>query len=300
MKFEGIYTPVLTPFNAAGEIDYDAWAKVLDFQIDNGVHGVIVGGSTGEFYTMSKEERLAQFEFANQHIAGRIPWIAGVNDMVATEAYSYAAAAKAAGASAMLVAAPPYSLPSEEELAAHCIRIDEAADLPIILYNYPGRTGVEMGETFLDLVADRPNFVAIKESSGDVNRIHTLALKYPQMQLSAGAEDQVVEFFVWGARSWVCASANMFPKECVTFYETCVLERNFEKGARFAAAFAPLMDALEQSGKFIQCVKYAAEVQGVQAGEARLPMLPMGETAKTEFKTVVEKTAVDLAEIMAD
>lgn len=299
MKFEGIYTPVLTPFNAAGKIDYDAWAKVLDFQIDNGVHGVIVGGSTGEFYTMSKEERLAQFEFANQHIAGRIPWIAGVNDMVATEAYSYAKAAKATGASAMLVAAPPYSLPSEEELAAHCIRIDEAADLPIILYNYPGRTGVEMGEMFLDLVADRPNFAAIKESSGDVNRIHTLALKYPQMQLSAGAEDQVVEFFVWGARSWVCASANMFPKECVAFYETCVLEKNFEKGARFAAAFAPLMDALEQSGKFIQCVKYAAEVQGVQAGEARLPMLPMDEAAKAEFKAVVEKTATDLADIMA-
>lgn len=300
MKFEGIYTPVLTPFTDDNQIDYDAWAKVLDFQLDNGVHGIIVGGSTGEFYTMSKAERLAQFKFANEHIAGRVPWIAGVNDMVATEVYDYAQAAKALGASAMLVAAPPYSLPSEEELAAHCIRIDETADLPIILYNYPGRTGVEMGETFLDLVADRPNFAAIKESSGDVNRIHTLSLQYPQMQLSAGAEDQVLEFFVWGARSWVCASANMFPKECVAFYETCVLEKNFEKGAKFAAAFAPLMDALEQSGKFIQCVKYAAEVQGVQAGDARLPMLPMDDAAKAEFKKVVEKTAADLAEIMAN
>lgn len=300
MKFEGIYTPVLTPFSADNQIDYAAWAKILDFQIENGVHGIIVGGSTGEFYTMTKEERLAQFAFANEHIAGRVPWIAGVNDMVVTEVYNYAREAKAAGASAMLVAAPPYSLPSEEELAAHCIRIDEAADLPIILYNYPGRTGVEMGAAFLDLVADRPNFAAIKESSGDVNRIHTLSLQYPQMQLSAGAEDQVLEFFVWGARSWVCASANMFPKECVAFYETCVLEKDFVKGAKFAAAFAPLMDALEQSGKFVQCVKYAAEVQGVDAGEARLPMLPLDEAVQAEFKAVVEQTALDLAVIMAE
>ncbi|MEH6446810.1 MAG: dihydrodipicolinate synthase family protein [Oceanospirillaceae bacterium] len=299
MKFQGIYTPIITSFSADGSIDYNGWKAVIDNQINNGVHGLIVGGSTGEFYTMSKTERLEQFAFANEYIAGRVPWIAGVNDMVATQAYAYAAAAKAAGASAMLVAAPPYSLPDESELAAHVIRIDEAADLAIILYNYPGRTGVEMGTSFMDQVADRKNIVAIKESSGDVNRIHQLTIDYPQVQLSAGAEDQVLEFFAWGAQSWVCACANIFPKACVSFYEACVIEKDFEKGQKFMATLMPVMELLEQSGKFIQCVKYGAKLQGIDGGPVRLPMMEMEADMAANVKAVIEKAASELEKLMA-
>ena len=299
MKFQGIYTPIITAFSADGSIDYNAWKVVIDNQIDNGVHGLIVGGSTGEFYTMSKEERLAQFAFANDYIGGRVPWIAGVNDMLATEAYAYAAAAKAAGADAMLVAAPPYSLPDESELAAHVIRIDEAADLPIILYNYPGRTGVEMGTSFMDAVADRKNIVAIKESSGDVNRIHQLTLDYPQVQLSAGAEDQVLEFFSWGAQSWVCACANIFPKACVAFYQACVVDKDFVKGQQFMAILMPVMELLEQSGKFVQCVKFGAKLQGIDGGPVRLPMMAMSDEMSAQVQSVIETAAVKLDKLMS-
>ncbi|MCJ8339377.1 MAG: dihydrodipicolinate synthase family protein [Pseudomonadales bacterium] len=299
MKFQGIYTPIITAFSADGNIDYNAWKVVIDNQIDNGVHGLIVGGSTGEFYTMSKEERLAQFAFANDYIGGRAPWIAGVNDMLATEAYAYAAAAKAAGADAMLVAAPPYSLPDESELAAHVIRIDEAADLPIILYNYPGRTGVEMGTSFMDAVADRKNIVAIKESSGDVNRIHQLTLDYPQVQLSAGAEDQVLEFFSWGAQSWVCACANIFPKACVAFYQACVVDKDFVKGQQFMAILMPVMELLEQSGKFVQCVKLGAKLQGIDGGPVRLPMMAMSDEMSAQVQSVIETAAVKLDKLMS-
>lgn len=299
MKFQGIYTPIITAFNSDGSIDYDGCKAVIDNQINNGVHGLIVGGSTGEFYTMTKAERLEQFAFANDYIAGRVPWIAGVNDMVATEVYAYAAAAKEAGADAMLVAAPPYSLPDESELAAHIIRIDEAADLPIILYNYPGRTGVEMGTSFMDQVADRKNIVAIKESSGDVNRIHQLTIDYPQVQLSAGAEDQVLEFFAWGAQSWVCACANIFPKACVAFYEACVLEKDFVKGQKFMATLMPVMELLEQSGKFIQCVKLGAKLQGVDGGPVRLPMLAMDAEMTAQVSAAIDKASGELEAIMA-
>ena len=299
MKLQGIYTPIITSFNSDGSIDYNAWKRVIDNQIDNGVHGLIVGGSTGEFYTMSKAERLEQFKFANEYIDARVPWIAGVNDMVATQAYAYASAAKAAGANAMLVAAPPYSLPDEAELAAHVIRIDEAADLPIILYNYPGRTGVEMGTSFMDQVADRKNIVAIKESSGDVNRIHQLTLDYPQVQLSAGAEDQVLEFFAWGAQSWVCACANIFPKACVAFYQACVVDKDFVKGQQFMATLMPVMELLEQSGKFIQCVKLGAKLQGVDGGPVRLPMMELDPIMASEVTAVIETAALKLEQIMA-
>jgi len=299
MKFQGIYTPIITSFNSDGSINYEGWKDVIDNQIDNGVHGLIVGGSTGEFYTMSKTERLEQFAFANDYIAGRVPWIAGVNDMLATEAYAYAASAKEAGANAMLVAAPPYSLPDESELAAHVIRIDEAADLPIILYNYPGRTGVEMGTSFMDQVADRKNIVAIKESSGDVNRIHQITLDYPQVQLSAGAEDQVLEFFSWGAQSWVCACANIFPKACVAFYDACVLEKDFVKGQQFMATLMPVMELLEQSGKFVQCVKLGAKVQGLDGGPVRLPMMELDAEMAAQVTAVIETAAAKLEKIMS-
>ena len=297
MKLQGIYTPVLTSFDQNGNVDYNAWKEVLDKQINAGVHGLIIGGSTGEFYAMSKEERLAQFDFANEYIAGRVEWIAGINDVIATEVYQYAKAAKQAGASGMLVAAPPYSLPSQAELAEHIIRIDEAADLAIILYNYPGRTGVEMGTEFLDLVADRKNVVAIKESSGDVNRIHELTLNYPQIQLSAGAEDQVLEFFAWGAQSWVCACANIFPKACVEFYEACVVNKDFVKGQKYMATLYPVMEYLEQSGKFVQCVKLGAQLQGLTTGPVRLPMLDMSEEMKVEVTAVIKKAAAELEKL---
>ncbi len=299
MKFQGIYTPIITSFNVDGSIDYPTWKQVIDHQINSGVHGLIVGGSTGEFYTLSKAERLEQFTFANDYIAGRLPWIAGVNDMLATEVYAYARAAKEAGADALLVAAPPYSLPDESELAAHVIRIDEAADLPIILYNYPGRTGVEMGTSFMDQVADRPNIAAIKESSGDLSRIHQLALDYPQVQLSAGAEDQVLEFFSWGAQSWVCACANIFPKACVAFYEACVLEKDFVKGQHFMATLMPLMSLLEQSGKFVQCVKRGSALQGVDGGPVRLPMMELEPKMAADLQSAIETAAIKLDQLMA-
>jgi len=268
MRFQGIYTPIITPFNDDASIDWDSYARVIEFQIESGVAGIIVGGSTGEFYAMSKQERIQQFAFAAQKIDGRVEFMAGVNDMRVDDCLEIAQAARAAGAQSLLVAAPPYSLPSEAEL-------------------YAGRTGVEMGEEFLDLVADNINVAGIKESSGDVNRIHLLVNHYPQIELVAGAEDQVLEFFVWGAKSWVCASGNIFPAECVRFLDLVTNEGDFERGKRIMAAFSPLMHALEQGGKFIQSIKYASQLQGICAGIVRPPMMPMNAELEHELEQIV-------------
>ena len=211
MRFEGIYTPIITPFANNGEIDWDVYAKVIDWQIENGVAGVIVGGSTGEFYALSKEERIQQFKFAAERINNRVEFMAGVNDIRVDECLDISRAAVDAGAKSLLVAAPPYSLPSEEELAHHVIAIAKATELPIMLYNYPGRTGVEMGKDFLSIVAKNPLVAAIKESSGDYSRLPLLSNNYPSIELAVGGEEQVLEFAAWGAKSWVCATANFFP-----------------------------------------------------------------------------------------
>jgi len=298
MRFEGIYVPIITPFDDGLAIDFDAFGEVIDWQIESGTHGIIVGGSTGEFFSLSFDERVAQFRYAAERIAGRVPLIAGVNDLLVDRCFEVTAAAKEAGADALLVAAPPYSLPSQKELVAHCLKIDRIADLPIILYNYPGRTGVCMEEEFLQRIAQSRNFCAIKESSGDIDRIHLLAREYPQLQLSAGAEDQVLEFFAWGARSWVSVVANFFPKEAVSFYETCVLNGDFEKGRRIMSAFLPLMYCLEKGGKFLQSVKYACEIVGRPGGPVRPPMQAMKKELRREVLQIVQTAQTTLHAIL--
>ena len=300
MRFEGIYVPIITPFGDDLAIDYDAFGEVIDWQIENGTHGVIVGGSTGEFFSLTYEERVRQFEFAVERSDGRTPIIAGVNDLLADRCYQLTAAARDAGVDALLVAAPPYALPSQKELVTHVLKIDRVANLPIILYNYPGRTGVCMEGTFLERVAQSRNFCAIKESSGDVDRIHMLARDYPQLQLSAGAEDQVLEFFAWGARSWVSVVANFFPVEAVRFYETCVLDGDFVKGRKIMCALLPLMNCLEKGGKFLQSVKYACELMDRPAGPVRPPMQPMKKELRREVLQIVQTARKTLGAILND
>ena len=298
MRFEGIYTPIITPFASNGEVDWDVYAEVIDWQIENGVAGVIVGGSTGEFYALSKEERIQQFKFAAERINNRVEFMAGVNDIRVDECLDISMAAVDAGAKSLLVAAPPYSLPSEEELAHHVITIAKATELPIMLYNYPGRTGVEMGEDFLSIVAKNPLVAAIKESSGDYSRLPLLSNNYPSIELAVGGEEQVLEFAAWGAKSWVCATANFFPSECVQLMDILGKQSDFEKGRALMSAFMPLMQALEQGGKFLQCVKLGCEQQGRPGGKVRLPLLPIEEALNKDMISVIDNTRASLHSIL--
>ena len=298
MRFKGIYTPIITPFSSNGEIDWDLYAEVIDWQIENGVAGVIVGGSTGEFYALSKEERIQQFKFAAERINNRVEFMAGVNDIRVDECLDISRAAVDAGAKSLLVAAPPYSLPSEEELAHHVISIAKATELPIMLYNYPGRTGVEMGEDFLSIVAKNPLVAAIKESSGDYSRLPLLSNDYPSIELAVGGEEQVLEFAAWGAKSWVCATANFFPSECVQLMDILGKQSDFEKGRALMSAFMPLMKALEQGGKFLQCVKLGCEQQGRPSGKVRPPLLTIDDSLRKEMIGVIDKTRSSLHSIL--
>jgi len=290
MRFEGIYTPIITPFKEDGSVDWDSYAEVIEWQIENDVTGIIVGGSTGEFYAMSKQERIQQFKFAAEQIGDRVAFMAGVNDIRVDECLAISTAARDAGAQSLLVAAPPYSLPSEAELANHVLKIADTASLPIMLYNYPGRTGVEMGKEFLAIVTKNPLIAGIKESSGDYSRLPYLTRNFPSVELAIGGEEQVLEFAAWGAKAWVCASANIFPSECVRFLDVVAKQSDFERGRRLMDAFMPLMGILEQGGKFLQCVKYGCEQQGRPSGAVRPPLLPMDESLKQEMAGIVANT----------
>lgn len=298
-KLEGIYTPLVTPHNDDGSFNLPALADNIDYLVDAGVHGVISGGSTGENYTQTTEERIALAQFTHEHLSGRLPLIVGTGTMRTEDSIEMASAARDMGADAILLATPPYSVPTERENALNALAIDRAANLPIILYNYPGRMGVSMGEEFLDRVGRSRNFCAIKESSGDINRVHLLARDYPHIQMSCGMDDQALEFFAWGARSWICAGSNFLPHEHVALWEACAINGDFTKGRRIMSAMMPLMRVLEQGGKFIQNVKHGVEISGQTTGGLRPPLKGLNKNEKRELAQVISVLKTTINEIQA-
>ncbi|MBK5017146.1 MULTISPECIES: dihydrodipicolinate synthase family protein [Pantoea] len=287
LTFEGIYTPAITPYAADGSIDFAAFADVLESLIEARVHGIIIGGSTGEYYAQSAEERLALVEHASKVIGQRLPLIVGTGAIRTEDAVTFASHARDHKADAILVTSPPYALPTELENAHHALTIDNAAQLPIMLYNYPGRMGISMGETYFREVSRSANVVAIKESSGDFNNLHLLACQFPKIALSCGWDDQALEFFAWGARSWVCAGSNFIPREHVALYEACVVEKDFDKGRKIMAAMMPLMNFLD-GGKFVQSIKHGSELAGLKAGPVRAPLQALEEEEKAQLQVVIE------------
>lgn len=300
MKFEGIYTPVVTPHRDDGSIDRDAFAAQIEHLIGAGVHGLINGGSTGEYYAQSMDERIEMASLAKEIIGSRVPLMVGTVALRLPDSIAMAEHAAKIGADCILVGSPPYSVPTERENALNALAIDRAADLPIMLYNYPGRMGIDMGEEFLDRVGRSRNFCAIKESSGDINRVHLLARDYPHIQMSCGMDDQALEFFAWGARSWVCAGSNFLPAEHIALYNACAVEGNFDKGRRIMSAMMPLMRVLEQGGKFIQCVKHGVEMNGLHAGPPRPPLKGLNKDDKRQLEQVVRVLKRTVAEIVAE
>jgi 4-hydroxy-tetrahydrodipicolinate synthase len=287
MKFEGIYTPLVAPFYDDYTLNKDAMERTVNMLIEAGVHGIIVAGTTGEYYAMSKKERVFLMGLAKEMINGRLPMIIGTGAMRTEDSIEYAKAAKDHGADAILVATPPYAYPTGREIALHALAIDRAANLPVMLYNYPGRMSVNMDENTLDRLGRSANFCAIKESSGDPNRLHMLARDYPHIALSCGMDDQALEFFAWGARSWVCAGSNFAPEAHIALYQACAIEGDFSKGRAIMSAMLPLMRVLEQGGKFVQCIKYGLTLRGIDAGPPRRPLHPLNKDDKRILEEVV-------------
>ena len=297
MQFEGIYTPVVTPYHDDYSINNRELQAVINLLVETGVHGLIVAGTTGEYYAQSMQERIELIGTFREMIGGRVPLIVGTGAMRTEDSVVYATAAKEQGADAVLVATPPYAYPNDREIALHCLAVDRAANLPVMLYNYPGRMSVNMGPECLDRLGRSPNFCAIKESSGDPDRLHMLARDYPHIGLSCGMDDQALEFFAWGARSWVCAGSNFAPEAHIALYRACAVEGDFTKGRAIMSAMMPLMRVLEQGGTFIQCIKHGLSLRGIDAGPPRKPLQPLNKDEKRALEEVIRTMNTAIAAI---
>lgn len=291
MEFEGIHTPIVTPFDKSGAIDFDSLGHLIDFQLDGGVVGLIPAGSTGEFYALSADERLALLAFVAERAKGRCVLTAGANATTTLEVIRYAKAAIEYGYDAIMLAPPYYSLPAQDELLAHFRSVLEAAEIPIVLYNFPGRAGVEIGYHVLDGLADEPKVVAIKESSGDINRLYGLRGRYEgRIQLICGGDDQAFDYVAWGIKAWICGAANVAPEQHVSVWQSG-MRGDLEASRNAMERIMPLVQSME-GGKYIQKAKYGLELAGISVGQPRRPLMPLSQDEKAEFKAIFDATVM--------
>jgi 4-hydroxy-tetrahydrodipicolinate synthase len=288
MSFEGVHTPLVTPFTADNEIDHEILGTHAA-NLAGRVAGLGVGGTTGEYYALSFDERVKTFDTVAKAVGGKTYLTAGINATTTEEVLRLGREAKRAGLNALLVAAPYYAQPTQDELLSHLLKVDDALDMPIMLYNFPARTGTAIGDGVLAQVLERPNFAAMKESTGDIAHLHYLATELPEkFVLSCGMDDQALEFFVWGARSWVAGASNFLPEAHTALFDACVKRGDFNTGRQLMTQLLPVLELLERSGKFIQYVRYGCELAGTRVGNARAPLGTLSEEERIAFAKLVQ------------
>ena len=290
MKFNGIYTALITPFNKDFSINEKAYEILINKIITEGVHGIVLAGSTGENYSQTIEERIHLIDLTAKIINKRVKLIIGTGGVLRIEdSIILGKKAKEVAADAIMISSPPYSVPTSKENALSALAIDKATNLPILLYNYPGRTSVNMDKEYLDIISESKNFCAIKESSGEIDRIDFLMNNYPNIDLCCGMDDQAFDFFKAGCKSWVCAGSNFAAIAHTKLWKTCVIDKDFEKGKRVWEAMKPLMTNLEQGGKFIQSIKFGVDLRDIDAGPPRSPLLPLDKNEQNDLKNIINE-----------
>lgn len=287
LKLSGVLPALVTPFDAAGQIDFAAFATHLDSLRAAGVAGWVPCGSSGEYNLMTDAERDSVLRFVADFATGGETLIAGTNAPHTAGVIANTLRAKDMGYHAVLLAVPFYTKPTQAEIIRHFNAVVEATDMNVVLYSYPGKDGVEIGYEALDALADNPRIIGIKESSGVMQRAIGISTRYAgRIQLVSGSDDIAWDFMQWGADSWICGPANCMAKP------VCAMDAAFRAGdhARAKAimqAIWPAMNVLE-SGKFVQKLKYGCALQGNPVGECRMPFGPLTDDEKAEFAAAMQ------------
>ena len=279
--FKGAGVAIVTPMKDNGELDYEQFGNLIEFQIANGTDAIIVCGTTGEAATQTHEEHLATIKYCVDKVAGRIPVIAGTGSNCTETAIYLSQEAEKLGADGLLVVSPYYNKATQKGLYSHFKMVADSVKLPIILYNVPSRTGCNiLPETIVKLCREVENIVGVKEASGNISQIAQLAaLAKGDVDIYSGNDDQIVPILSLGGKGVISVLSNVAPKQthdiCQAFFDG-----NAKESCRLQLEAFDLCKAL-----FIEVnpipVKKAVELMGLCNGHLRMPMTEM-EPANVE------------------
>ncbi len=280
-SFRGSFPALITPMTEDGSLDEAALRKFVDWQIEQGSDGLVAVGTTGESPTLTEEEHKAVVEIVIEQAKGRVPVIAGTGSNSTAEAIEYTVHAEKAGADAALVVVPYYNKPTQEGLYAHFRAVAEATELPVIIYNVPGRTVADIADTTIArLAADCPNIIGIKDASGDLNRPSNLRrlLNGREFAMLSGEDGTALGFNAHGGQGCISVTANVAPALCAEF-QKATLEGDYARALELQDRLFPLHRAM-----FVETspgpVKYAASLLGLCTSFARLPMVEISDASK--------------------
>lgn len=275
--FEGTFTAIITPFDEKG-IDYESFGKLIDSQINGGINGIVFTGTTGEPATMTEEEKKELRSFALQKVAKRVPVIFGTGSNCTLTAVKNSVKAQEEGADGVLVVTPYYNKCTQEGLYLHYDAIAKECTLPMIIYNVPGRTGVNiLPETAGRIAHNIKSVVGIKEASGNLEQIAKTAqaIKDTQLQLMSGDDKLATEIAKLGGTTLISVASNVLPKEFTQIMAYC-RDKDFDKADAMLAKYSDFIDMLFSEVNPIPA-KYACSLLGLCKNILRLPLTPMSE-----------------------
>jgi 4-hydroxy-tetrahydrodipicolinate synthase len=281
--FKGVHTALITPFKG-GQIDEESFRSFIDFQISEGIHGLVPVGTTGESPTLSHEEHKLAVELCVQQADKRVPIIAGTGSNNTEEAIDLTRHAESAGADAALVVTPYYNKPTQKGLYSHFEAISKSTKLPIIIYNIPGRSIVDMSTETMKSLFKIENIVGVKDATSNIPRVYesktVIGENFNQL---TGDDATTLAFMTYGGHGSISVTSNIAPKLCSQFMQLC-LSKDFAEAAKINDKLMPLHHAL-----FVESspgpVKYAASKLGLCSEEIRLPLTLISD----ETKVLVDK-----------
>lgn len=284
---QGSMVALVTPMNADNSLDWASLHKLVDWHLEQGTHAIVAVGTTGESATLSVEEHLAVVKKVVDQVNGRIPVIAGTGANSTSEAVELTQAAKAAGVDACLLVTPYYNKPTQEGLFLHHQHIAQSVAIPQILYNVPGRTGVDMKTETALRIAAVPNIIGIKEATGDLTRAKALIDQAPaSFAVISGDDATAVELILLGGKGDISVTANVVPRDIATMCELALAGKAVEARAINQRLLA-LHDAMFVESNPIP-VKWAVEHLGLIQSGIRLPLTRLSEQYQAQVKAALQ------------
>jgi 4-hydroxy-tetrahydrodipicolinate synthase len=289
--FKGSLVALITPMRADGSVDEKAYAEFVDWQIKEGTHGVVPVGTTGESPTLSHDEHRRVVQIAIEVAAGRVPVIAGAGSNSTEEAIALTRHAKEAGADAALIVTPYYNKPTQEGMFLHYTAIADAVDLPIIIYNIPPRSVVDMSVETMARLAKHRNIVGVKDATANLTRpLHTRRACGEDFCQLSGEDHTALSYNAAGGHGCISVTANVAPRLCSEM-QTAWAEGRLNHAMAIQNRLVPLHDALF-SETSPGPVKYAASLMGKTSERCRLPLAPLMEPTRARVKTAMTEVGL--------
>ena len=289
-ELKGTFVVMVTPFDENQNVNFKAMEENIEWYIEKGAYGLIPLGSTGEMASLTEKERYKIAEFVVKVTKNRVPICIGTTAETTAKTLEYTQHAEKIGADAVLILPPYYYNPIQEEIIYHYETISDAVSIPIMIYNNPGASGVDIQlETVLKL-AEKENIKYIKESTGDIIRLREIErLSHGNIITFCGSEELVFESFFLGAQGWVSVISNALPELSSAIYQEAVINKNYKRAREIYNVILPLCIELEESGKLVQVVKYCMDRRGANGGNFRSPRLPLSKEYCKKIDRLLEK-----------